>query len=312
MKFLVGFFLLIFTGITPATAASSYPFTQGVVELINSRTTLGIHFKLAKGWHVYWKNSGDSDAAPKWKWKIQNAQISKELWPVPERIPFDGIVNFGYEREALFQFELIPDDEKKNIIADLKLEFFVCKIECIPYFTELRKEIPYSAQSGPINKLFSNFLYPETAPADLTWIIERKSNNTLITQLHLPGTLPQKLKNIEFFPEEGEHFKTTAPSISVDEIGYQVILALHDTSKANFNGSRFLIVTTDAKGGRSAFDVALTGAQGPHSALILLWALIGGIILIFMPRVFPGNSTKARGFLGLKKPTKPDGCRIKY
>src|SRR5262245_13948453 len=52
---------------------------------------MGFHFKLAPGWHVYWKNSGDAGFPP--AATFQPAEVLGEpelLWPTPHRFELPG------------------------------------------------------------------------------------------------------------------------------------------------------------------------------------------------------------------------------
>lgn len=302
----MSFLLLICIGVSPAFAAgsSSFKFPQGTLELVSShpgwnpaqKNSLGLHFKMNEHWHIYWKNSGDSGAAPKWKWTVENARITGEHWPLPERINIEGLTNLGYSHESLFVFDLEPATPLKPVTVELNLEFLICKVECIPYFTKLRREVPYHAQTGPPAALFSKFTYSEKVPNTFQWSIEGRNDQILKTKLSLPANL--NLKNLEVFPEDGESFKSSVPVLEPQGSEYLIQLALQDTSKTDFTGSRFLLVTEDMAGKKRGYDIELQKAAPASLAIILIWALLGGFILNFMPCVFPVLSIKVLSFLG--------------
>src|SRR5690606_9250513 len=59
---------------------------------------IGLKFVIAKGWHIYWKNPGDSGTAPKIKWnKPENIRISEFRWPTPKVFEVPPLANYGYE-----------------------------------------------------------------------------------------------------------------------------------------------------------------------------------------------------------------------
>src|SRR3954462_12312256 len=87
--------------ITPwkvAPRPSSAPSAQNV-EL-----RLGLHFALAPGWHVYWKNSGDAGFPPVVVFgKTPGLDKAELLWPAPERFELrGGLVALGYETEVVY------------------------------------------------------------------------------------------------------------------------------------------------------------------------------------------------------------------
>lgn len=303
MKFLL-LLTLVFSSLTALAQKpiSVYPFTQGKVELLGNSKNLALRFTMAKGWHVYWKNSGDSGAAPKWDWKLSGARITQEHWPVPERIPVEGMTNFGYEKEAVFLFDIEPDKDVKNIIADLKLEFLICRVECIPYFTELHREIPYTSQTGPPLAGVAKMLYPSATPANLHWQIQKREGSFLLTQLKISDEISKNLKSLVIFPEDGENFSAAVPEMDVDGNVFNIKLPLQDTSKKDFSGTRFLLELEDKSGKKKAFTATLEGdAAGTGLAQILLWAFLGGMILNLMPCVFPVLSIKLLTFVGTDK-----------
>jgi thiol:disulfide interchange protein DsbD len=309
MNFIVSL-ILLFVSFKASAAPSSFAFPEGSVEVVASHPTwnkkqslsLGLHFKLKDEWHIYWKNSGDSGAAPKWQWIVTNSAVIKEHWPVPHRMPIEGLINFGYDKEALYKFDL-ENDQPDTITANVKLEFLICKVECIPHITELEIVVPFAEADTPENSLFTKFVYPTPPPAGIRWKIEKREGDDLVTRLRLPSDLSAQIKNLEIFPEDGESFKTQNPVIDVNS-DYHVRLALQDTSKTIFAGSQFLAVIQNQDGEISAHTLELTRESGPGFAKILLWALIGGLILNIMPCVFPVLSIKILSFLGPEKNSK--------
>jgi len=59
---------------------------------------LGVLLKIKPGWHVYWKNPGDSGMATKVNWKLPQGFEAGELrFPVPTRFVQPGdVITFGY------------------------------------------------------------------------------------------------------------------------------------------------------------------------------------------------------------------------
>ncbi len=63
----------------------------------------GLYFKLEPGWHIYWKNAGDSGEPPHIKWTLPEGITASALeFPAPKRLPLGPLMDFGYENEVLF------------------------------------------------------------------------------------------------------------------------------------------------------------------------------------------------------------------
>src|ERR1700743_3111622 len=58
--------------------------------------------QIQKGWHTYWRNSGDSGGAPRIKWALPAGwQAGDFTWPAPKKLPVGPLMNYGYEGEVL-------------------------------------------------------------------------------------------------------------------------------------------------------------------------------------------------------------------
>src|SRR5262249_41917044 len=64
--------------------------------------SVGLRFATEKGWHVYWRNPGDSGEAPRLTWRLPDGFRATDLgWPAPMRIATGPLANFGYEGTTL-------------------------------------------------------------------------------------------------------------------------------------------------------------------------------------------------------------------
>jgi thiol:disulfide interchange protein/DsbC/DsbD-like thiol-disulfide interchange protein len=99
-----------------------------------------LYFKLESGWHVYWKNAGDSGEPPHIKWTLPDGITASPLqFPAPQRLPLGPLMDFGYENEVLFPFELKAAANTKPGPATLhaKVDWLVCREVCIPGKAEI-------------------------------------------------------------------------------------------------------------------------------------------------------------------------------
>src|SRR5579863_6937203 len=90
----------------------------------------GLFFRLEPGWHVYWKNAGDSGEPPKIKWTLPSGITASELeFPAPKRLPLGPLMDFGYEDEVVFPFSITASRSAAEGPADLhaKVDWLVCR-----------------------------------------------------------------------------------------------------------------------------------------------------------------------------------------
>lgn len=94
-----------------------------------------VTFVLSEGWHIYWKNPGDSGAPPSMKWELpKDMEFVGLQWPAPHRINTGGIVSYGYEGSATLVAQIrVPKGTKPGTYDySLNTDFLVCKDLCLP------------------------------------------------------------------------------------------------------------------------------------------------------------------------------------
>lgn len=117
-------------------------------RLIGDAAGLGLEFELQPGWHVYWKNSGDAGYAPRIDFPATSAiRDARLLFPAPQRFELAaGMVSFGYERAVLYPIAATFAPPAGRPLAPLpvlaRLDYLVCRDECIPHRADLSLEIP--------------------------------------------------------------------------------------------------------------------------------------------------------------------------
>jgi DsbC/DsbD-like thiol-disulfide interchange protein len=161
----------------PATAAASPWISnpQSQVRLISGdlvaarqgELRLGIHFRLAPGWHVYWKNSGDAGFAPVVTWKHVPGLAPPELrWPAPHRYELPGgLEAFGYAGEVVYPVTAAVATAPAGgppgplrLIADV--DYLVCEVDCVPHRYDLVLDQPLGQRAEAD---------PQTAPLLEHW-----------------------------------------------------------------------------------------------------------------------------------------------
>ncbi|CAN5360854.1 hypothetical protein BH11ARM2_BH11ARM2_13220 [soil metagenome] len=111
--------------------------------------TAAIRIKMDAGWHVYWKNPGDSGSAPTVKWKLPAGwRIGQLRWPVPTRHVTPDGTDYIYEDEVLLLADItapsvgsrpsLPDQSEVAVPvapqATMKADvsYLVCQEACMP------------------------------------------------------------------------------------------------------------------------------------------------------------------------------------
>jgi DsbC/DsbD-like thiol-disulfide interchange protein len=98
---------------------------------------LGVLLTIKPGWHVYWKNPGDSGMATSVQWKLPDGFKAGELrFPIPVRFGQSGeVLGFGYHDELLLTATVTPPnnlDAGKPLQLAADVAWLVCEKLCIP------------------------------------------------------------------------------------------------------------------------------------------------------------------------------------
>jgi len=98
---------------------------------------LGLHFNVAKDWHIYGNESGGIGMVPSVDFAgSTNYSDHKIFWPQAilkeEKIGKDSIKYSVYEGEVILPVEIILKENQKPTQLNLKLNYGLCKDVCIP------------------------------------------------------------------------------------------------------------------------------------------------------------------------------------
>ncbi|MDX2107875.1 MAG: protein-disulfide reductase DsbD family protein [Candidatus Melainabacteria bacterium] len=101
----------------------------------------GVKFKMEPGWHIYYKNSGDSGMPTQIEWILPDGfSAGPLLWQEPKHFDDDGIKTNGYVDSTFIASQItVPADLKdlKTVDIEAKVKWLSCKESCIPGKDEL-------------------------------------------------------------------------------------------------------------------------------------------------------------------------------
>ncbi len=161
-------FVLLLAGLLcptcPGASAQTQKFSHGSLTLVADKAwidpgqdfTLGLHFSLESGWHIYWMNPGDSGEPPRVKWTLPAGVTAGSIeWPAPHKLGTPSIVDYGYQGDVTL---LVPMQASSHLATDApamihaSLNLLICRDMCIPGKTEVSLSIPVKAQPPPSNQ----------------------------------------------------------------------------------------------------------------------------------------------------------------
>ncbi len=263
--------------------------------------TAGLHFKLEPGWHVYWRNAGDSGEPPHVKWTLRAGVTASELeFPPPKRLPLGPLMDFGYEDEVVFPFSITASKVATLGPADLhaKLDWLVCREVCIPEKTELNLSRTVVNQASAVTaqdelQLIRRFeaLLPKPAPAAFKPVFQAGGSG-----FRLAVTTGQKETSAAFFPADQDVVDNPAPqTVTPTDKGFVIDLKKDANLTAPPDRLRGVI---ELSGGR-VFEIAAT----PGVVAGVPMAAIESVASV--PAAAPGKSASAPASSPLAAPRGP-------
>jgi len=259
-------FVYIFTVVGPVVAATG---PHGSVELISEQAAIhpgqpfwvGLHFRLEKGWHIYWINPGDSGEPPKVQWELPAGfQAGLIRWPTPQRIQDHTMVDYGYQDEVLLPVVIrSPAGGGGDAQLSASVRWLVCRDICVPAQGRLSLTLPLAATGKPSSEgaLFeqTRARLPRDAPSSWRASVKLEGRHYLLSV-----DTGKREDGATFFPLEPNEVDNAAPQkFSPEARGLRLELARSDQSLKPPSQLAGVLVLAS---GRSYFIKAPVAAAG--------------------------------------------------
>jgi thiol:disulfide interchange protein DsbD len=274
----------------------------------------GVLFELDPGWHLYWRNPGDSGLAPVLRFAFDGGapQQLDLQWPAPSVfIEDEDLVTFGYEGRVLLAGPVPGEPAHVAVTADV----LVCADQCLPASLELARRFRVDAGSGEAARARAIF---EEAAAQVPPAADARGVQVALEGVAVdPGGAFRAVLHVRacgaqpsacslrapgsaraaFFPHAPAGLAIRAVAISGDAASLRIALE-GAASEPIAAGAQLegVISLAGADGARHSFEVAapiaVPPAQSPGRAATslagaLVLGFLGGLLLNLMPCVLP-------------------------
>ncbi|MBW2294421.1 MAG: hypothetical protein JRG94_19240, partial [Deltaproteobacteria bacterium] len=124
---------------------------------------VGLLFDIEPGWHIYWRNPGDSGLPTRIAWQVEEATVGELQWPAPEVFhePLTGFTTYGYAEQVLLSTQItIHSRVDGPIRLGASARFLACKEICIPGSVDLERVLTLGSRQAPdpaASKLFEAY-----------------------------------------------------------------------------------------------------------------------------------------------------------
>lgn len=317
-SFRVFFWALIFAATLLAPGSAQTMYSENIeVSLVpmhqwaapGSTAIVAVRQDIKPGWHTYWRNPGDSGGATELTWSLPpGVSAGPILWPLPERQPVKGLMNYGYSRQVYLPVPIeIPASAKPGSPLPLSVTVLsmVCSDEmCVPDERVVKLELAIGETVPPLTvgegAAIERVVDSAPRAADIDARLVRDGADLVLT---VRGTAlkPGAAGDAYFFPFDGgvvEHPAAQRAEWKGDELSLRMKAGGAIVAAGLTKPVKGVLSTP---GG--AWEITADPSAAPSSstgdttilvfAQAALFALIGGLILNLMPCVFPILAMKA-------------------
>ena len=279
-------------------------------EVVAGQTiTVGVIQNIEPKWHVYWINPGDSGEATEVYWSgLDKLSASPIQWPIPHKIPFGPLTNYGYEDQVILLQELtLPNSLPEGpveLVADISL--LVCEEICLPEFQLAKLVLNGNQAASP--DVIDQAKLKLPVPQDWSASYALNGNDVVLNVAYDSGLLPldQMTDVALYFKERGMVNNSANAESSFNQSNWQIKQPSGDISIHEIPQSEVVIVYQDPSGQRNGIELAATyqAASMIQSDTTFLYAMLlavlGGLILNIMPCVFPVLALKAMSLVHMQ------------
>lgn len=278
---------------------------------------IGIHLVMQPGWHVYWKNPGDSGLPVSIQWALPEGFTAGEpQWPYPERLEVPPLMTYIFERDFFLPVTITPGQNLQDgadVPVKARLDWLVCAKECIPGHADVAVTLTAKRTPSAKTPLWNRYwaeIEPKLPVERSDWSITAHMEQSSIV-LSLVHPARKTLTDVYFFAHADNVVNHAAPQTLMRTAdGYRLTIP---RSTLNGPADKIQGVVTakeswdEAKHTGLAIDVPMSQQPAPlpigpppsslSLALVLGFAFLGGLLLNLMPCVLPVISLKILNFI---------------
>lgn len=273
-----------------------------------------------KGWHTYWRNSGDSGAPTELTWTLPAGWSAGDIvWAPPSRKPIGPLMNYGYSGEVLLPVTVQAPASARpgdTVTLQAKAAFLVCADVCIPEDADLSLDIKVVTDAPPPDPVWAPRIEAALAAAPQPGQVQAVlSSGPAGLRIAATGAVIAggTARDAYFYPYAPGVIDHAAPQ-ALDRGPDGLTLTLTPAPAAPAPAALAGVLSVDGK----VYEIEATPGEAPAGAAglgpppsagrldggsgglvgAIVFAFLGGLILNLMPCVFPVLAMKAASLAG--------------
>lgn len=235
-------------------------------------TWLAVEFTPSPGWHIYWRNPGDSGAPPQIAWTLpRGASLGPTAWPSPKALTTGGVTTYVYDRPATLLIPLVLSNgmrARRDTAIAATLSWLVCSNVCVrgrgraSTSVTIDARAPAKAVQSKNDALFAaaRARLPRAAQFETTFVAERGKLRLFAPKAAFAG---EQVTGATFFPYDGQLIAQSAPERFAIDNRISLTLQRHppqDGTPTRIDGV-LAIDETDAEGHRDSASYAVSATR---------------------------------------------------
>jgi thiol:disulfide interchange protein DsbD len=197
---------------------------------------LGLHFRMASGWHIYWRNPGDAGSPPDVSWSLPAGTRAGDIeWPAPLHEQLGPVTSYVYTDEVVLPVTFTPPPQGGPLEIQADANWVVCEKICISEEGKFRLSLPVgAARPDPAAPLFAAADARLPKPSPYAASVAPDGSLRVTGQ----GLGSGSVKDAWFFPATWGEIDQNAPEkLTVDDGGLTLALK----PGAQFNAAQDLV-----------------------------------------------------------------------
>lgn len=239
---------------------------------------INLEIDLSSGHKIYWLDSGDLGQSTIINLDgSENLESHSVIWPFPLQEMQEGYLTNYYAGLLSIPVYMTAKTEGSKIVANVKLSYILCKEQCVPVVQSF--QLPVDGGNNQAD--LSSFLIKD--------LIYQNGKLEGIAQFNSDYSDPKFMLD-----QKGENFIKAIASTKLNNKEYVISITI-DKNKYDKIKGRYFDVYSDKT--HLPFQLEVPTSETKLQALnnllpMLLFAILGGFILNFMPCVLPVLSLK--------------------
>jgi DsbC/DsbD-like thiol-disulfide interchange protein len=238
---------------------------------------VGVLFRIAPEWHIYWKYPGDAGLATAVTLELPKGFVAGELqWPLPRSFVQPGdVAGYGYTGSVMLTAEIAPPNDLpvgKEFEIRAKVLWLSCHDICRPGRAELNAKFAVAAQRAPANEALFRDWAAQLPQTEKDLIAAGRLHNVAATAETLPPSADTKISilvtwemaaaSVEFFPAPTDALLTDKPSVNTSDKQTAIVMTARRSGVGAADRLDGLVVFTLPDGERGGFPVGLQMPAG--------------------------------------------------